>query len=101
MYILNFRFEWDEAKDASNATKHGVGFREAATLFTDPEALDGADLAHSGGEWRSLRIGRTHSGRILVVAYTVRRRNTGAEAIRIISARPANRRERAAYATKP
>jgi uncharacterized DUF497 family protein len=36
---------------------------------------------------------------VLIVAYTLRR-NGNAEAIRIISARRASRRERAAYAAK-
>ena len=26
-------FEWDPRKDAANRRKHGVGFREAATVF--------------------------------------------------------------------
>lgn len=90
-------FEWDAPKAATNRRKHGVSFDEAATVFGDPEALDGPDLGHSEKESRSLRLGRAITGRVLIVAYTVRRRNDG-ESIRIISARPASRRERAAYA---
>jgi uncharacterized protein len=66
-------------------------------VFGDPEALDGQDLRHSEGESRSLRLGRAATGRLLVVADTVRRREDG-ESIRIISARPASRKERAVYA---
>ena len=91
-------FEWDEPKAAANRAKHGVSFDEAATVFADPEALDGPDLRHSGDESRALRLGRAATGRVLVVAYTVRRRGDG-ESIRIISARPASRKERAAYTT--
>jgi len=29
-------FEWDPRKDATNRRKHGVGFREATTVFGDP-----------------------------------------------------------------
>ena len=90
-------FEWDARKAAVNRTKHGVSFDEAATVFSDPEALDGPDLHHSERESRSLRLGRAATGRVLIVAYTVRRRDDG-ESIRIISARQASRRERAAYA---
>jgi len=93
-------FEWDETKAAVNRTKHGVSFEEAATVFGDPEALDGADLRHSELESRSLRLGRAATGRLLIVAYTVRRRGDG-ESIRIISARRASRNERAAYAAPP
>ena len=93
-------FEWDGGKAAVNRAKHGVSFEEAATVFGDPEALDGPDLSHSQKESRFLRLGRAMTGRVLIVAYTVRRRGDG-ESIRIISARPASRRERAAYAAAP
>ena len=86
-------FEWDARKAAVNRTKHGVSFEEAETVFGDPDALDGPDLRHSDEESRFLRLGR----RVLIVAYTVRRRDHG-ETIRIISARRASRKERAAYA---
>lgn len=90
-------FEWNARKAAVNWTKHGVSFEEAATVFGDPEALDGPDLRHSERESRSLRLGRAATGRLLIAAYTVRRRDDG-ESIRIISARRASRKERAAYA---
>jgi len=32
-------FNWDSAKAASNASKHGVTFEEALTVFRDPLAL--------------------------------------------------------------
>ncbi len=90
-------FEWDARKAAVNRTKHGVSFEEAETVFGDPDALDGPDLRHSDEESRFLRLGRAATGRVLIVAYTVRRRDHG-ERIRIISARRASRKERAAYA---
>jgi uncharacterized DUF497 family protein len=43
-------FEWNARKAAVNWTKHGVSFEEAATVFGDPEALDGPDLRHSERE---------------------------------------------------
>jgi uncharacterized protein len=90
-------FEWDARKAAVNRTKHGVSFEEAVTVFGDPDALDGPDLHHSERESRFLRLGRAVTGRVLIVAYTLRRRD-GDERIRIISARRAGRKERAAYA---
>jgi hypothetical protein len=90
-------FEWDARKAVVNRIKHEVSFEEAATVFGDPEALDGPDLRHSGEESRFLRLGRAATGRVLIVAYTVRREVDG-ESIRIISARRASRKEREAYA---
>jgi len=90
-------FEWDARKAAVNRTKHRVSFEEAVTVFGDPDALDGPDLRHSERESRFLRLGRAVTGRVLIVAYTVRRRDDG-ERIRIISARRASRKQRAAYA---
>jgi uncharacterized DUF497 family protein len=76
--------------------KHGVSFEEAATVFGDPDALDGPDLSHSEKESRFLPLGRAVTGRVLIVAYSVRRDDD--ESIRIISARHASRKERAVYA---
>ena len=89
-------FEWDPRKAEANAAKHDVSFDDAVTVFLDPDALDGPDLQHSSAESRFLRLGRSRNGRVLMVAYTFRR-SSDAEAIRIISARRASRRERAAY----
>jgi uncharacterized DUF497 family protein len=63
-------FEWDRRKAEANAAKHGVSFDEAVTVFLDPEALDGADLQHSSAESRFLRLGRSASGHVLMIAYT-------------------------------
>jgi uncharacterized protein len=89
-------FQWDPRKAEANAAKHGVSFDDAVTVFLDKDALDGADLRHSKHEMRFLRMGRAADGRVLMVAYTLRRIGD-AETIRIISARRASRRERAAY----
>src|SRR5215831_18227849 len=47
----------------------GVSFEEAATVFADPDALDGPDLGHSEEEARSLRLSGAATGRVLIVAY--------------------------------
>jgi uncharacterized protein len=92
-------FSWDPKKAARNLEKHDVTFFEAASIFSDPEALDLADETHSGEEQRSWRIGLSDEGRVLTVVYTVRRSQDG-ETIRIISARRASRKERSAYAKR-
>jgi hypothetical protein len=89
-------FEWDPRKADANAAKHGASFEEAITVFLDPHALDGPDVEHSGAEPRFRRLGRSAKGRVLMVAYTFRG-GGDAEKIRLISARRASRRERAAY----
>jgi uncharacterized DUF497 family protein len=35
----SMRFEWDENKNQLNLRKHGVDFRDAAYVFSDPFAL--------------------------------------------------------------
>jgi uncharacterized DUF497 family protein len=91
-------FAWDVRKAIANFEKHGVPFEEAATVFGDPNGLDGADMVHSQHERRFRRIGRSITGRILCVIYTIRRTADEKETIRIISARQASRQERQAYA---
>jgi len=91
-------FEWDPRKAASNLRKHEVSFEEATTVFDDARAVGATDLQHSGVEPRVRWIGRSAAGAILMVVYTVRSSRDG-EAIRIISARRANRAERATYRT--
>jgi uncharacterized DUF497 family protein len=92
-------FEWDPRKAAANAAKHGVSFDEAVTVFLDSDALDGPDVRHSSTEQRFVRLGKSVAGRVLTIAYTLRGAGD-AETIRLISARRANRRERATYGAK-
>ena len=91
-------FNWDPKKAILNLEKHRVSFEEAATVFGDPNALDWKDPVHSGMELRFKRLGISFDRRILTVVYTIRRTANGNKAIRVISARPASRKERKAYA---
>jgi uncharacterized DUF497 family protein len=90
-------FTWDVAKAIANFEKHGVSFEEAATVFGDANGLDWDDSAHSHQERRFKRLGQSVSDRLLLVVYTVRGIGHEKETFRIISARPASRRERQAY----
>lgn len=85
-------FAWDEDKAKENQRKHRVTFEEAETVFDDPLAKTFLDPDHSEGEERYLEIGRSDKGRLLIVSYTEQR-----EHIRIISCRPATRKERRDY----
>jgi uncharacterized DUF497 family protein len=81
-------FEWDETKAAINSKKHGVSFEEAKTVFDNPLALIFDDEEHSIDEHREIIIGHSRNNQLLLVSYTER-----PNAIRIISARLATRRE--------
>ena len=89
------RFDWDRHKAASNQRKHGVSFREAATIFADPLSWTFPDPDHSEDEDRFITIGTSQLGNLLVIAHTDQ-----VETIRIISARKATRRERRFYEEK-
>jgi uncharacterized DUF497 family protein len=89
---MDLLFEWDEVKAAANLQKHGVSFDEAVTVFGDAYSRTILDAAHSAAEERLIDLGRSTSGRILVVVYVER-----GTRIRIISCRKATPAERRAY----
>lgn len=84
-------FEWDSQKRAINFEKHGIDFEDVLPVFSDPFALQILDKRQDYGEARYNIIGKV-SGVIVCVAFTHRE-----EAVRIISARIAHKKERAAY----
>ena len=88
----HLNFQWDPSKAASNLEKHGLSFDEASTAFGDPLSRAISDPAHSEDEERYLLLGLTYSGRLVVVSFVDRD-----ETVRLISARPASRRERKTY----
>ena len=88
------KFEWDAAKASTNVRKHGIEFGEACSVFEDEEALLIRDVDHSVGEERFVLLGLSVACRILVVVHCERE---GGDVIRIISARTADRSERAQY----
>ena len=85
-------FEWDPRKAAANLRSHGVAFEEAASAFADWQSITVPDPEHSVGEARYYLLGMSNRGNLLVVCYTDRGENT-----RIISAWPANARQRRQY----
>ena len=85
-------FEWDEEKAEINLKKHKVGFEQAKSVFGDSFSITVDDPDHSKEEQRFIDIGRSASGKLLVVVYTERRNK-----IRIISCRKATLSERRKY----
>lgn len=88
------KFEWDSAKAAANARKHGVSFEEAQSVFYDEFAVQFFDDEHSGDEERFLLLGMSTEANLLLVCHCERDAGT---IIRIISARKATRRESSFY----
>jgi uncharacterized protein len=90
---MAIKFEWDSKKANANWKKHTVSFEQARDVFKDAMALDETD----DREERWNRIGMVE-GRLLVVTYAQRiDEESSDEVIRIISPRPAERRERKRY----
>jgi uncharacterized DUF497 family protein len=94
-YDLGMEFEWDESKATANLKKHSVSFEEAKTVFSNPLAVIFDDEAHSVGEKGEIIIGHSRNDRLLLISFTER-----PNAIRVISARLATRREREEYEQK-
>lgn len=86
------QFTWDPGKAAANFSKHGVSFEDASTVFRNPLAKVLPDPTHSEQEQRSLIIGHSAGGSLLLVVFT-----ETDDQIRIISARDASARERREY----
>lgn len=85
-------FEWDPKKARRNLKIHGISFDEASTTFRDPLSMTIDDPLHSENEKRSVLIGQSLKGRLLVVVHTER-----GDRIRIISARLVTNKERVRY----
>ena len=83
-------FEWDDAKNRANVEKHGLSFETARRLFDGP-VFTRPDRRRDYGEERDISIGQVEAA-MIVVAHTGR-----GGGVRLISARPASRRERQAY----
>jgi len=86
MVIYDKFFTWDDVKNRQNAIKHGVNFKEAASVFKDENAVVLDDINHSQEEDRFIIIGESERERILMVCHCYRGND---DLIRIISAREA------------
>jgi uncharacterized DUF497 family protein len=88
-------FDWDDGNSRNSADKHGVSQAEAEQVFLNTPLLLLRDSAHSAIEQRYHAYGKTHAGRHLQIAFTLR---LDAVLLRIISVRPMSAKERARYA---
>ena len=85
-------FDWDHCKALKSTQKHGVSCREAEELFQNSPLLVRGDPEHSRKEERYHALGWTDQNRLLDIASTAQ-----GTKLRVISARPMNRRERKIY----
>jgi len=89
-------FEWDKGNIDKNLVKHNVTDRESEEVFSNKPFLVSLDKKHSTkNEIRYQALGKTDAERILFLSFTIR-----GNKVRMISARPASRKERNIYAKK-
>ena len=87
-------YQWNPKKAASNIKKHGVDFADAIGVFEDERSMTIKEEIVED-EQRFATMGMDFLGQAVVVVYTYRK-----EDIRLISARPATKRERKTYEHK-
>lgn len=81
-------FEWDEG-NFEHIKKHKVTYVDCEEIITNRPLLINEDKTHSKLEKRFQALGQTNDGRLLFIAFTIRKNK-----IRIISAREQNRKEK-------
>ena len=99
--MMRVDFDWDPAKAASNAAKHGVTFEAAMAVFGDPLARSIPDRDSASGEERWITLGATTSGDLLVVVHTWNDIDPDRSVNRIISARRPTAHEARQYREDP
>jgi hypothetical protein len=85
-------FQWDRGNSNKNLLKHNVQNWECEQVFFNKPLLVLEDPGHSVAEKRWAAFGKTDSGRLLVVIFTMR-----GNSLRVISARGMNSKERKFY----
>lgn len=89
-------FDWDRGNAEKSWARHGVSRGEAEEVFFNRPVLLAEDAKHSSEERRYNLLGCSNGGRLLSVIFTVRQ-----DLVRVVSARPMSRKERAHYAKVP
>lgn len=92
MYNINMKFEWDDDKNSSNKTKHGIDFETAKELWLDENRLEIRVPCPIEDRW--IVIGKLQR-KIWTAIYTIR-----SESVRIISVRRARKKEEELYENK-
>jgi hypothetical protein len=85
-------FEWDKGNSLKNWERHQVKQSECEQVFFNEPHIISDDVKHSQKEQRWFLLGKTDSGKLLFMVFTVRK-----NLIRVISARDMNKKEREIY----
>jgi uncharacterized protein len=91
----SFSFDWDDGNNTKSNVKHAITCDEAESVFQQPEAIRalGEQIEPRAPEPRYGIFGMTISAKPVFICFTLR-----GSGVRIISARPLNKRERVRYA---
>lgn len=92
-------FEWDEAKRQQTLLTRGIDFIDAALIWDDPFRQERIDTRNDYGEIRFQTIGKGPLG-VLFVVYTQRVYEKGQMVSRIISVRPAKKKDIEQYESR-
>ena len=89
----HFEFEWDHGNQTKSAIKHKISIESVESVFRSGLALPlGIQITPMVPEQRLGLVGPTFEGRLLQIAFVLRSGH-----VRVISARPAHRKERKQY----
>jgi len=84
-------FDFNPKKRATLIARRGIDFLAVSAVFDDRQRVDWADTRFDYGEERRLTVGKV-DGAFFTVVYTMR-----GDVTWLITAWPANRKERALY----
>ena len=94
---MRYEFDWDPVKERKNIRARRLSFRQAATVFRDPNQLTLYDEAHDEDEDRWITLGLDSAGVLRVVIHTFKQLEENLCRIRIISARKTTSAEQKQY----
>ncbi|WP_370292516.1 BrnT family toxin [Thalassolituus sp.] len=92
-------FEWDERKRQTTLIERGIDFIDAVLIWDDPFRQERIDTRKDYGEVRYQTIGKSDLG-VLFVVYTERVYEGGVLVNRIISVRPAKKKDIEQYESR-
>ena len=94
---MRYNFDWNPEKEKQNIRKHNLNFRQAATVFKDPNQLSIYYDEHSEDEDRWITIVLDSTGVLRIVVHTFEEIDESLSEIRIISARKVTNNEAKLY----
>jgi len=87
--LLPYEFEWNKHNTEHPRSKHRIEPAECEEVFFNLPLTIKPDVSHSEVEIRYHALGKTNTGRVLLVVFAIRNKK-----IRVITARDASKKER-------